>query len=150
MEKGRRQTWFHYLRAVCEQSEGSDGVHPGPRTVSLREQRSSGEADAGARRHPKERRKHPRIAACYKVRIITDCAKVLEGVTVNISDAGVLVELTEWDLFVKHDLVGIAILKKNNNDHPYLSQSIATLAVIRRIEEKSREIALVLLKETAN
>ena len=149
-KKARRETWLQYLRAVCEQSEGSDGEHLGLGILSPRELRSSGEADAGAQRHQNERRRHPRIAACHKVRIVTECAKVLEGVTVNISDGGVLVELNEWDQLVKHDLIGIAILKHNDNDHPYLSRSVAALGVIRRIEEKSRRIALTFLRETGS
>ena len=149
MEKARPKTWVQYLRAVCEQSEGSDGVHIGPRIVSPRERRSSGEADAGARRHSRERRQHPRIAACYKVRIVTDCAKVIDGLTVNISESGVLVELKEWDQFIKYDLIGIAIFEKNNTDHRKLLGDLASLGVIRRIEEESRRIALTFLRETA-
>jgi hypothetical protein len=147
MEKARCETWLQYLRGVCEQSEGSDGVHLDPRVVSPREERSSGEAESGARRHPTERRQHPRTAACYKVRIVTDCAKVLDAVTVNISEGGVLIELMEWDQFIKYDSIGIAIFKSDDTDHRDSSGNVATLGVIRRIEEKSRRIAVFFVQE---
>ena len=140
---------MQYLRAVCEQSEGCDGVRLGPQIVSPREQQSSEEADAGARRHQEKRRQHPRIATSYKVRIVTDCAKVLDGVTVNISEGGVLVKLNEWDQFVKHDLIGIAIFK-NSDNYRYLSRTIAALAVIRRIQKESRRIAVVFVQDKIN
>ena len=150
MEKVRRKTWLQFLRAVCEGCEGSDGVRLGPRIVSPREQRSSGQAESGAGRQPRERRQHPRVTARYKVRIITDCAKVLEGVTVNISEGGVLVELNESDQFIKYDLIEIAIFKNENTDHRDLSENLATLGVIRRIEKESRRIAIVFVQNKMN
>jgi hypothetical protein len=148
MKKARRERWLQYLRAVCEQSEGGDRVHLDPHIASPQEQRSSNEADGRVRRHQKERRQHPRIAACRKVRIVTDCAKVLDGVTVNISEGGVLVEVKKWDQFIKYDLIRRVIYENNNTDYRDLLGSIATLGAIRRIEEKSHRIALTFLRET--
>jgi hypothetical protein len=149
MEKARPETWLEYLRAVCEEAERNDGVRSRPSIVSPGELRSSQGAEAGAGARQKERRQHPRIPARYKVRIVTGCAKVLDGVTVNISQSGVLVELQEWDQFIKYDLIGIAIFEDNDTNHRDCLGKVATLGVIRRIEEKSHRIALTFLGETA-
>jgi hypothetical protein len=150
MEKARGQTWLQYLRAVCEEAERNDGVRSRPSIVSSGELQSSKGAEAGIRTRQKERRQHPRIPARYKVRIVTECAKVLDGVTVNISQSGVLVELIkEWDQFIKYDLIGIAIFENNDSNHRDSPGNVATLGVIRRIEEKSHRIALTFLGETA-
>jgi hypothetical protein len=148
MKKARPETWLQYLRAVCEQAERNDEVHARPSIASPGELRSSQGVEAGAPTHQKERRQHPRIPARYKVRVVTECAKVLDGVTVNISQTGVLVELQEWDQFIKHDLIGIAIFENNDTSHRDPVGNVATLGIIRRIEEESHQIALTFLGET--
>ena len=149
-KRARRETWLQYLRAECEQSEGSEEVDFRLPTVAPRDLRSSREADAGARPHQRERRRHPRMAPRYKVRIVTDCAKVVDGVTVNISDGGVLVSVSEWRDFQEDDLIGIALFQNDGNGEGKSSAIAAKLGVIRRVEKGSRRIAVISVQDKIN
>jgi c-di-GMP-binding flagellar brake protein YcgR len=134
---------------VSKQAEATDEELLPSRLVSSSRRQSPGGASSNPGTYPYERRRHPRTAACYKVRIVTDYAKIIDGNTVNVSDGGALIKLEEWCDFSANDLIGISIAKHDEESQEKSSETITTLGLIRRTEEESRRIAVMFVKDTA-
>jgi hypothetical protein len=139
-----------YREAVGAQSEDADRERFAPRRVSSLERQSPGEASSNPGRCPNERRRHPRTVACYKVRIVTDYAKVIDGNTVNISDGGALIKLQEWCDFSENDLIGISIAKRDEKSQEKSLETVTSLGVIRRTDEESHRIAVMFAEDTVS
>lgn len=139
-----------YLESAGAQSEDADGRRFPRRPVGSLKRYPPGGASSNPGRYPRERRRHPRTAACYKVRIVTEHAKIIDGNTVNISDGGALIKLEEWCDFSANDLIGISIAKRDEKSQKKSFETITTLGVMRRTEEAPRRIAVMFVEDTTS
>jgi len=99
---------------------------------------------------PHERRRHRRLTRCCRVKVVTDNARIIDGHTVNISDGGALISLSEWRDFREDDPIGIALSENDGNGERNSLAIAAKLGVIRRAEKESRRIAVMFVQDKAN
>ena len=150
MGKIHPETWLQYLHAVCEQSEASDEADLAAFMVAPPQSEATRKTSRDTIPYPYERRRHRRITRCCRVKVVTDNARIIDGNTVNISDGGALVSLSEWRDFREDDPIGIALFQNDSNGKRKPFAIAATLGVIRRVEKESRRIAVMFVQDKPN
>ena len=150
MGKIHPETWLQYLQAVCEQSEPAGQAGLAAFMVASPQSEPTRENSRDTIPYPHERRRHRRITRCCRVKVVTDNARIIDGDTVNISDGGVLVSLSEWRDFREDDPIGIALFQSDGNGERKASAIAAKLGVIRRVEKESRRIAVRFVLDKIN
>jgi PilZ domain len=147
MGKVHPETWLQYLQGVCEESEAADQGDPAAFMVASPQSEATRQDSRDAIPYPSERRRHRRITRCCRVKVVTDSARIIDGETVNISDGGALVRLSERRDFREDDPIGIALFQNDGNGERKFSAIAARLGVIRRVEEESRRIAVMFIQD---
>jgi c-di-GMP-binding flagellar brake protein YcgR len=150
MGKIHPETWLQYLHTVCEQSEASDQTALVAFTVTSPESEPTRENSRDTIPYPYERRRHLRITRCCRVRVVTDSARIIGGNTVNISDGGAMLSLSEWRDFREDDLIGIALFQNDGSGQRKPFDIAAKLGVIRRVQKESRQIAVMFVQDRPN
>lgn len=150
MGKIHPKTWLQYLHAVCEQSETPDHADLAAFMVPSPQSEATRGNSRDTIPYPHERRRHGRITRCCRVRVVTDNARIIDGNTVNISDGGALLSLSEWRDFREDDLIGIALFEIDGNSEQKSSAIAARMGVIRRVQKESGQIAVMFVEDKPN
>jgi hypothetical protein len=150
MGKVHPETWLEYLQTVCEQSEPAGQADLAAFVVAPPQSEATRENSGNNVPYPYERRRHRRITRCCRVKVVTDNARIMDGHTVNISDGGALVRLSEWRDFREDDLIGIALFQNDGNGERESSAIAAKLGVISRVEKELRRIAVMFTQDKIN
>ena len=150
MGKIHPETWLQYLRAVCERSEATGQGDLEAFMVTPPQSEATKKNSRDTTPYPYEKRRHRRITRCCRVKVVTDEARIIEGHTVNISDGGALVSLSEWRDFQENDPIGIALFQNDGNGERKSAAIAAKLGVIRRVEKESRRIAVMFVQDKIN